>query len=141
MENFTPFSSISGGLLIGAAAAILLLFNGKVLGVSGIVSRALLAFREKAVWQIVFLIGLIFGTVLYRLIFPYQLSLSIEASETVLMIAGLLVGFGTNLGSGCTSGHGICGIARFSRRSIIATIIFMLAAMITVYVTKHIGGG
>ncbi len=140
MENFTPFSALVGGMVIGISATILLFFNGKILGISGIISRVLLGFQDKSVWQIVFLIGLIVGTLLYRLFFPDQLSLSIDASEKVLIAAGLLVGFGTNLGSGCTSGHGICGIARFSKRSIVATIIFMLAGMLTVYVVKHIMG-
>ncbi len=127
--------------MIGASATILLLFNGKVLGVSGIIAKALCSFKEKATWQIVFLTGLVAGTFLYRLIFGDRVSITIEASAPVLVVAGLLVGFGTNLGSGCTSGHGICGIARFSKRSIAATFLFMASGMITVYLVRHLWGG
>ncbi len=141
MENFTPFTALLGGMLIGASATILLLFNGKVLGVSGIIAKALCSFKEKAMWQIVFLAGLVAGTFLYRLIFGDQISIAIDASAPVLVLAGLLVGFGTNLGSGCTSGHGICGIARFSKRSMVATILFMASGMITVYLVRHLWGG
>jgi len=127
--------------LIGASATILLLFNGRILGVSGIIAKALCSFKEKAAWQILFLAGLLGGTFLYRLIFADRVSITIEASAPILVLAGLLVGFGTNLGSGCTSGHGICGIARFSKRSIAATILFMTSGMITVYCVKYFWGG
>ena len=141
MNNFTPISAIIGGILIGIAAVILLLFNGKILGVSGIVSRAIFKPVLQSIWSWVFLLGLILGAAVYRFIFPGQLMIVIEASPPVLILAGLLVGFGTRLGSGCTSGHGICGIARFSKRSIVATGSFMLFGMMIVYLMKNVLGG
>ena len=141
MNNFTPISAIIGGILIGIAAVILLLFNGKILGVSGIVSRTIFKPVLGSICSWAFLLGLVLGVVVYRFIFSGQLMIEIEASPPVLILAGLLVGFGTRLGSGCTSGHGICGIARFSKRSIAATGSFMLLGMMTVYFMKHILGG
>lgn len=141
MNNFTPISAIIGGILIGIAAVILLLFNGKILGVSGIVSRAIFKPVLQSIWSWAFLLGLILGAAVYRFIFAGQLMIVIEASPPVLILAGLLVGFGTRLGSGCTSGHGICGIARFSKRSIAATGSFMLFGMMIVYLMKHVLGG
>ena len=141
MNNFTPISAIIGGILIGIAAVILLLFNGKILGVSGIVSRAIFKPILQSIWSWVFLLGVILGAAVYRFIFPGQLMIVIEASPPVLILAGLLVGFGTRLGSGCTSGHGICGIARFSKRSVVATGSFMLFGMMIVYLMKHVLGG
>ena len=141
MNNFTPISAIIGGILIGIAAVILLLFNGKILGVSGIVSRAIFKPVLQSIWSWVFLLGLILGAAVYRFIFPGQLMIVIEASPPVLILAGLLVGFGTRLGSGCTSGHGICGIARFSKRSIVATGSFMFFGMMIVYLMKNVLGG
>ena len=141
MNNFTPISAIIGGILIGIAAVILLLFNGKILGVSGIVSRAIFKPVLQSIWSWVFLLGLILGAAVYRFIFPGQLMIVIEASPPVLILAGVLVGFGTRLGSGCTSGHGICGIARFSKRSMAATGSFMLSGMVIVYLVRHVLGG
>ena len=141
MNNFTPISAIIGGILIGIAAVILLLFNGKILGVSGIVSRAIFKPVLQSIWSWAFLLGLILGAAVYRFIFPEQLIIVIEASLPVLILAGLLVGFGTRLGSGCTCGHGICGIARFSKRSIVATGSFMFFGMMIVYLMKNVLGG
>ncbi len=141
MNNFTPISAIIGGILIGIAAVILLLFNGKILGVSGIVSRVIFKPVLESIWSWAFLLGLVLGAVVYRFIFSGQLMVVIEASPPVLILAGLLVGFGTRLGSGCTSGHGICGIARFSKRSMAATGSFMLSGMIIVYLMRHVFGG
>lgn len=140
MENFTPVSALIGGVLIGIAATLLLLFNGKILGVSGIIAQAISKPVSQSVWNLMFLVGLILGTILYRIVSEDRLSISIEASIPILIFAGLLVGFGTNLGSGCTSGHGVCGIARFSKRSIVATITFMISGVMTVYIVKHIVG-
>lgn len=141
MNNFTPISAIIGGILIGIAAVILLLFNGKILGVSGIISRAIFKPALESIWRWAFLLGLVLGAVAYRFIFSGQMMVVIEASPPVLILAGLLVGFGTRLGSGCTSGHGICGIARFSKRSMAATGSFMLSGMIIVYLMRHVLGG
>lgn len=141
MENFTPNSSLIGGMLIGLSAAILILFNGKIMGISGIIGRSMFVFKDKSFWRVFFLIGIVFGALLFRIITQSRLQILIEASFLKLIVAGFLVGIGTNLGSGCTSGHGICGMARFSKRSIWATMIFMLSGIITVFVFKHFPGG
>lgn len=138
MENFTPFSALLGGGLIGLAAAILLLLNGRVAGVSGIVGDLLRPAGNDLAWRIAFVAGLIAGPIGYQLVTGDWLSVTIDASTPSLIVAGLLVGFGTSLGSGCTSGHGVCGIARLSRRSMTATVVFMLAGMVTVYIVRHV---
>ena len=137
MENFTPVSALIGGGLIGLAAAVLLLFNGRIAGISGIVGDLLGPVGGDWGWRIAFVLGLIAGPLAYQLIDGRMLSVTIDAQLPILIVGGFLVGFGTNLGSGCTSGHGVCGIARISPRSIVATAVFMLAGMITVYVVRH----
>lgn len=141
--NFTPISALIGGALIGAVAVLLLLLNGRIAGVSGIAGRLLVADvrrrREEVAWRGLFLVGLVVGAGLYDLWAP--VSIRIEASAGLLAIAGLLVGFGTQLGGGCTSGHGVCGIARLSPRSLVATLVFMASAIVTVFVTRHLVGG
>ena len=137
MESFTPFSSLLGGGLIGLGAAILLLLNGRVAGVSGIVGDVLRPAGNALAWRIAFVAGLITGPLIYQLADGHWLSVTIDANMPLLIVAGLLVGFGTSLGSGCTSGHGVCGIARLSPRSMMATVVFMLAGMITVYIVRH----
>ena len=138
MENFTPLSALLGGGLIGLAAAILLLLNGRVAGVSGIVGDLLRPAGNDSAWRLAFVAGLIAGPIGYQLATGDWLSVTIDASTPSLIVAGLLVGFGTSLGSGCTSGHGVCGIARLSPRSMTATAVFMLAGMITVYIVRHV---
>lgn len=137
MENFTPVSALIGGGLIGLAAAVLLLFNGRIAGISGIVGDLLRPVGGDWGWRIAFVLGLIAGPLVYQLIDGRMLSVTIDAQLPILIVGGFLVGFGTNLGLGCTSGHGVCGIARLSPRSIVATAVFMLAGMITVYVVRH----
>lgn len=138
MENFTPFSALIGGGLIGLAATVLLLFNGRVAGISGIVDGLLQPAAGDCGWRIAFVAGLIAGPVSYQLVTGQMLSVTIDARLPLLIAGGLLVGFGTSLGSGCTSGHGVCGIARLSPRSIVATAAFMLAGIVTVYVVRHL---
>lgn len=135
--NFTPWSSLAGGVMIGIAASILLLFNGKIAGISGILGGALKPSRLEKGWQLAFLIGLITSPLLFTLQSPLPF-VTVEASSTVLIIAGLLVGFGTRYGQGCTSGHGVCGLSRLSQRSLVATVSFMLTGFVTVYVTRHL---
>ena len=130
--NFTALESTIGGALIGLAAVLLMAFNGRIMGISGIAGAALGAGQGRG-WRIAFLIGVIVGPVIFTLI-SGPVSMQMVASLPVLGIAGLLVGIGTALGSGCTSGHGICGISRFSVRSIGATISFVTTGMITVFV-------
>lgn len=138
MENFTPYSALIGGALIGLAAAILLLFNGRIAGISGILGGLLRPAEDDRGWRVAFVIGLIAGPLLYRLIAGPVPAVTLEAPLPLLIAGGLLVGFGTNLGSGCTSGHGVCGMARLSPRSVVATVAFMLAGALTVYVVRHV---
>ena len=130
--NFTPYSALIGGIIIGFAVAIFFYFNGRLVGISGIASNALTEERNK-LDNILFLIGLIIGPIIYTLFNQEQISISISNSYLLLIFAGLLVGIGTRISGGCTSGHGISGIGRFSVRSIIATITFMIVGIITVY--------
>lgn len=137
--TFTPYTALAGGVLIGIAAAILALFNGRIMGVSGIISQ-LFTFgtppKEHYRWRLLFLFGLLLAPMFYRAWFYIPKAQDI-ASPSQLMIAGLLVGLGTRLGSGCTSGHGVCGLGRLSLRSIVATISFMTAGFIACYIFLH----
>ena len=138
MENFTPVSGLIGGLLIGAAAALLLLLNGRISGISGIVGGLLGPRSSDVGWRVVFVAGLVLGAFGYMLATGGAIPVKMQASLPVLVLAGLLVGFGTRLGSGCTSGHGLCGVARLSKRSIVATSVFFGVAMLTVFLTRHV---
>jgi uncharacterized membrane protein YedE/YeeE len=138
VENFTPVSGFIGGLLIGAAAALLLLLNGRISGISGIVGGLLVSKGSDAGWRFVFVVGLLIGALGYMLATGDPLAVRMQAPVPVLVAAGLLVGFGTRFGSGCTSGHGLCGIARLSKRSIVASAVFFGVAMLTVFVFRHV---
>ncbi len=138
MENFTPVSGLLGGMLIGVASAMMLLLSGRITGISGIVGGLLIPKGSEAAWRSVFIVGLVLGAAIYMFVAGTTDIVQIEASIPVLIIAGLLVGFGTRLGSGCTSGHGVCGIARLSKRSITATSVFMGVAAITVFLVRHV---
>ena len=138
MENFTPVSGLIGGMLIGLAAALLLLLNGRISGISGIVGGLLAPKSSDAGWRVVFVVGLLLGAFGYMLATGGAMPVRMQASLPVLVVAGLLVGFGTRFGSGCTSGHGLCGIARLSKRSIIASVVFFGVAMLTVFIVRHV---
>jgi uncharacterized protein len=138
MENFTPVSGLLGGLLIGVAAAVLLLLNGRISGISGIVGGLLAPRSEEVGWRVVFIAGLLLGALGYMLATGGPFTVGMQASMPILIVAGLLVGFGTRLGSGCTSGHGLCGIALLSKRSIVASAVFFGVAIITVFLTRHV---
>ena len=138
MENFTPVSGLIGGLLIGLAATLLLLLNGRLSGISGIVGGMLAPKSSDAGWRVAFVAGLLLGASIYMLATGDAVAVRMQASVPVLVVAGLLVGFGTQLGSGCTSGHGVCGIARLSKRSIVATVVFMGVAVLVVFLTRHV---
>jgi uncharacterized membrane protein YedE/YeeE len=138
VENFTPVSGLVGGLLIGLAATLLLLLNGRISGISGIVGGLLAPRSPEAGWRVAFVAGLLLGALAYVLATGEALLVGMQASLPVLVAAGLLVGFGTRLGSGCTSGHGICGVARLSKRSIVATATFVGVATLTVFLTRHV---
>ncbi len=140
MENFTPVSALIGGLLIGASAALFLVLNGRIAGISGILGGLLQPRRDELGWRIAFLAGLLAAPLIYAAAGGAVPSLSIDAPVSLLILAGLLVGFGTRLGAGCTSGHGVCGIGRGSPRSLAATGIFMMAAVLTVFVARHVLG-
>ena len=132
--NFTPLSALLGGLLIGLSVALFFILNGRMIGISGIASNFIVS-KENRIENFLFLIGLISGPLIYNLISGNEINISISSSVILLIIAGILVGFGTRLSNGCTSGHGISGISRFSIRSIIATIAFMLIGILTVFIT------
>jgi len=132
--NFTPVSALSGGLLIGLSVALFFILNGRMIGISGIASSFLIS-KDRRLDNFLFLFGLIIGPLVYSLISVKDINISISNSVILLIIAGMLVGFGTKLSNGCTSGHGISGISRFSLRSIIATITFMLIGILTVSIT------
>ena len=137
MENFTPISGLIGGLLIGLATTLMLLLNGRIAGISGIVGGLLTRKGSEVGWRAMFVAGLLLGAFVYMLATGGALPVRIEASLPIVVVAGLLVGFGTRLSSGCTSGHGVSGLARFSKRSIVATSVFMGAGIVTVFLTHH----
>ncbi len=137
--NFTPSASLFGGILIGLAASILVIFRGKIAGISGILAGLMETeniSQDHHRWRALFLIGLIGSSFIYQIFAPLP-EINISASKSKLMIAGLLVGFGTRMGSGCTSGHGICGLSRLSHRSLVATISFMISGFVVCYLFLH----
>ncbi len=138
MENFTPISGLVGGLLIGLAVALMLLLNGRLAGISGIVGGLLAPKAGDAGWRVAFVAGLVLGALAYILVSGGPLTVDVLASPPAILIGGLLVGFGTRMGSGCTSGHGLCGLALFSLRSVVATAVFFGVAMATVFLTRHV---
>jgi uncharacterized membrane protein YedE/YeeE len=136
-SQFTPWSALSGGGIIGLAAALLILLNGRVAGISGIVGGLFTAGRGDVGWRIAFVSGLVAAPLVWQF-FQEMPLIQIDASYAVLAVAGLIVGIGTRYGSGCTSGHGVCGISRGSPRSVVATLIFMGMGMLTVYIIRHV---
>ena len=137
--HFTPWSSLAGGLLIGLATAIFLLVSGRVAGISGIVGGLLPPVKGDVAWRIAFILGLFSAPLVFAAAAPLP-QVRIDAGTATLIAAGLLVGVGTRYGSGCTSGHGVCGLSRGSPRSLIATASFMFAGFLTVYVVRHLLG-
>ena len=131
--NFTPVSALSGGLLIGLSVALFFILNGRMIGISGIASNFLVS-KDNRIENFLFLVGLILGPLIYTFILGREINILISNSLPLLTVGGILVGFGTKLSSGCTSGHGISGISRFSLRSIIATITFMIVGILTVLI-------
>lgn len=138
--HFTPWSSLSGGIILGVASALFILINGRVLGISGILGGVLPPKAGDTFWRLAFLAGMFASPWLFKLLAPAELMTppQIDADLVMLVIAGLLVGFGTRYGSGCTSGHGVCGLSRLSPRSLVATLSFMAAGFLTVYVVRHL---
>lgn len=135
--HFTPWASLAGGLLLGLASALFIVLNGRVLGISGILGGLFAPRAGDAGWRIAFILGLLVAPAVWAL-FALPVVPRIEAGWAVLIIAGLLVGWGTRYGSGCTSGHGVCGLSRLSPRSLVATLAFMGAGFVTVFVVRHL---
>jgi len=141
MESFTPIASTIGGLLIGAAAAGLLIFHGRIAGISGIAGGIFRREPGDISWRVMFLVGLLAAGFGWSFFFPQDYLVEINRSPYALVVAGLAVGIGTQVGGGCTSGHGVCGIGRLSKRSTVATISFMITAALTVFVVNEVLGG
>lgn len=138
-DHFTPLSSLAGGALIGLAAALFVLFNGRIAGISGILGGLLQWPKGDIAWRVAFLLGLIAAPAVYSLVAPLP-AVQVDAGTTTLVVAGLLVGLGTRYGAGCTSGHGVCGLSRRSPRSLVATAAFMAAGFVTVFIVRHLIG-
>lgn len=136
-ENFTPWSALVGGIIIGLSAAAFILLNGRIAGISGILGGLLVPQKRDVLWRVAFLAGMLAAPLLWALTTDLP-PIEIKASYPVLVVSGLLVGIGTRYGSGCTSGHGVCGLSRLSARSLIATLAFMAAGFMTVYIVRHL---
>jgi uncharacterized protein len=141
MDQFTPVTSLAGGALIGVAASLLLLGDGRIAGISGIVGGLLAPAPGDIAWRALFVAGLVVGGLGLRAIDPSLVRVDLERSTGALVVSGLLVGVGTRLGSGCTSGHGVCGISRGSRRSLVAVAAFMATGMVAAWLVGHMLGG
>lgn len=135
--HFTPWTALAGGLLIGLAAAAFVLLNGRIAGISGILGGLLRPAQGDIAWRVAFLAGLVAAPLAYAL-FAALPEARTEAGDATLVAAGLLVGLGTRYGAGCTSGHGVCGLSRLAPRSLVATVAFMLAGFVTVFVLRHV---
>jgi uncharacterized protein len=136
-NHFTPWSSLAGGILLGLASALFILLNGRVLGISGILGGLVRPRAGDIGWRLAFVAGLLVAPTLWHL-FAQPPAFRMEASAAVLVAAGLLVGWGTRYAAGCTSGHGVCGLSRLSRRSLAATLTFMAAGCVTVFLVRHV---
>ena len=136
-NNFTPWAALGGGLLIGLSAAAFVLLSGRIAGISGILGALLQPKRGDIAWRLAFVTGLVAAPLTYGLVATLP-EVRIDAAPATLVVAGLLVGIGTRYGSGCTSGHGVCGVSRLSPRSLVATAAFMLAGFAIVFLTRHV---
>ena len=139
-QNVPYTSVLIGGALIGISSVLLFLFNGRIAGICGMAFSLMATSLDKNIWRIVFLIGLVGGSLLYHFLTGVEYPPAPNTSLPLLILAGLLVGYGTSLGNGCTSGHGISGLARLSPRSLVATLTFMGSAIVTLYIVKHLLG-
>lgn len=139
MNAFTPWSALAGGVLIGLAAAMFVLLNGRIAGISGVLGGLLTPSRGDVAWRVAFVLGIVAAPWAHSIVAAWPQP-QIDAGDGALVVAGLLVGIGTRYGSGCTSGHGVCGLSRLSPRSLAATAAFMGAGFATVYVIRHLSG-
>jgi uncharacterized protein len=138
-NNFTPWTALAGGALIGISASLFILLNGRIAGITGIIGGLFRPVMHDAGWRVAFTLGLIISPMVWLIFRPLP-EIKIDASYTLLIVAGLIVGYGARYGSGCTSGHGVCGISRLSPRSIIATLTFMGTGFLTVFIVRHLVG-
>ena len=136
-NNFSPWTALAGGAIIGVASAIFVLFNGRIAGICGILGGLFRPQKNDIYWRLAFIVGLMIAPLIWQLFLPLPI-IEIDASNGLLAITGLVVGISTRYGSGCTSGHGVCGISRLSPRSFIATLAFMFAGFVTVYIVRHL---
>ena len=138
--HFTPWTSLGGGILLGIASALFVLLNGRILGISGILGGLLAPRTGDIGWRLAFLLGMGAAPLVFATVMPpeFMPMVRIDASEPVIALAGVLVGVGTRYGSGCTSGHGVCGLSRLSPRSLVATLAFMASGFATVYIIRHL---
>lgn len=141
MENFTPLASTLGGVIIGLGAALMLFGLGRIAGISGVFGGLLVRKAGDVLWRFAFVLGLVLGGALMFQLAPGLFAVGIDRSVLTVVLAGLLVGFGTRMGNGCTSGHGVCGISRLSPRSMVATLTFMVTGALTVFFALHVFGG
>ena len=141
MQNFTPLMSLAGGIIIGCAALLLLVSIQRIAGISGIIGGLFPVIHEDLTWRLFFVAGLLLGGFVLAAIYPNSLAINLTYSTPALVVAGLLVGFGSRLGNGCTSGHGICGLGRLSSRSMIAVVTFMATGIISAVIVGQIFGG
>lgn len=139
--SFTPVPSLVGGMILGIAVALYVLLHGRISGISGIISGLIHPKQGDRAWRIALTLGLITAPLLAALVFEIRPIVEVDADWVAIVIAGLLVGFGTQYGSGCTSGHGICGLSRLSLRSLVATVAFMSSGFLMVFVLRHLVGG
>jgi uncharacterized protein len=137
MADFNWFTALLGGILIGSSASVLLLFNGRIAGISGMINSAI-TFTKEEVWRWIFILGMLLGGVLYEYVLAPQPTPKSTFAPLAMIFGGLLVGFGTRMGSGCTSGHGVCGLGRLSVRSLVAVLIFLITAIFTVFIVRHV---
>jgi hypothetical protein len=140
VTEFTPYAAMIGGFLIGLSAVLLMLTNGRIAGMTGILNGVLPPVASDWPWRAAFIAGAVAGPVAYSLFSGNRIAIEVPVSTAMLVIGGLIVGVGVTYGSGCTSGHGVCGMARFSRRSFVATCVFMAATFATVFVVRHVIG-
>lgn len=136
--SFTPIPSLFGGMILGIAAALYVLLHGQILGISGIISGLTYPKRDDISWRVALILGIVTAPIIALLLFGIRPVIEIQTDWIGILLAGAFVGFGTQYGSGCTSGHGICGLSRLSPRSLVATILFMSAGIFTVYVLRHL---
>jgi uncharacterized membrane protein YedE/YeeE len=141
MQNFTPLSSALGGVIIGLGAALMLFGLGRIAGISGIFGGLLVRKAGDVAWRLAFVLGLALGGALMVQVAPEMFAVSLDRSLPTVAVAGLVVGFGTRMGNGCTSGHGVCGLSRLSPRSLVATVTFMVTGALTVFLALHVFGG